>query len=110
MKSAVRFIARQSGWLFLLLVLFALADCAFVCKGLWQGGGLHGYIIQQGAKGGQPRLISVWVAFIQMLACVGLAGVLVIFGRWYGEVPKVAAQNIIKLKRRKPPLSAGRKR
>ena len=109
MKPAVRFIARQSGWLVLLLVLFALMNGAYVCEGLWQGGGLYGYILERSAKGGPPRMVPVWAAFVQMLAGVGLAGVLVIFGRRCGEVPQVAAQGPIKLKRRKPPLSAGRR-
>ena len=110
MKSAARFIARQSGSLVLLLVLFALANGAYVCEGLWQGGGLYGYILERSAKGGPPRMVSVWAAFVQMLACVGLACVLVIFSRRYREVPRVAAQGPIKLKQRKPPLSAGRRR
>ena len=110
MKSAARFIARRAGWLVLLLVLFALANGAYVCEGLWQGGGLHGYILERNAKGGPPHMVSVWAAFVQMLACIGLAGVLTIIIQRYGEVSQVAAQGPIKLKRRKPPLSAGRRR
>ena len=73
MKPAVRLIARQSGWLFLLLVVFAVLNAAYVCEGLWQGSGLHGYIIARGGRGGPPRVVSVWAAFVQMLAGVGLA-------------------------------------
>lgn len=110
MKPATRLIARQSGWLVLLLVLFALANGAYVCEGLWQGGGLYGYILERSAKGGPPRMVSVWAAFVQMLACVGLAGVLVIFGLRYVETPQVTAQGPSRVRRRKPPLSAGRRR
>lgn len=46
MKPTVRFIARQTGWLVLLLVLFALANGAYACEGFWQGSGLHGYSVQ----------------------------------------------------------------
>jgi len=109
MKSAVRFIARQSGWLVLFLVLFALLNGAYVCEGLWQGSGLHGYT-QQRTKHGSAYMISTWTAFVQMLACVGLAGVLVIFCQRFGEAPRIVAPCFSGVKRRKPPLSAGRRR
>ena len=87
MRSAVQFVARQSGWLAFSLVLFALLNAAFVCEGLWQGSGLHGYVIQHGAKGGPPSVISVWAAFVQMLVFIGLAGVLLIVNRRRGSQP-----------------------
>lgn len=109
MKSAVRFIAGQSGWLVLFLVLFALTQGWYVCEGLWQGSGLRGYT-QHRDKSGSAYMVSTWTAFVRMLACAGLAGVLVIFGQRHGEVTRVAAQGFSRMKRRKPPLSAGRKR
>ena len=109
MKSAARFIARRAGWLVLFLILFALTQGWYVCEGLWQGSGLHGYTPHR-ERYGSAYVLSTWRAFVQMLACIGLAGVLTIIIQRYGEVSQVAAQGPIKLKRRKPPLSAGRRR
>ena len=109
MKSATRFIARQSGWLVLFLILFALTQGWYVCEGLWQGSGLHGYTLHR-EKYGSAYVLSTWRAFVQMLACVGLAGVLVVIGLKYAETPQVTAQGPSRVRRRKPPLSAGRRR
>ena len=81
MGSAGRFVVRQSGWLAFSFVLFALLNAVYVCERLWQGGGLHGYIIEGGGKGGPPHVVSVWAAFCQAWALAGLAGVLVVINR-----------------------------
>ena len=89
MRSTVQFVARQSGWLAFSLVLFALLNAAFVCEGLWQGSGLHGYIVGRGGRGGPPHVFSVWAAFVPMLAFTGLASVLLAISRrnarWKGD-------------------------
>lgn len=109
MKPAVRLIARQSGWLVLFLVLFALTQGWYVCEGLWQGSGLRGYT-QHRDKYGSAYLVSTWKAFVQMLACIGLAGVLTIIIQRYGDVSRVTVQGPSRVRRRKLPLSAGRRR
>jgi len=81
MKPAVQFIARQSGWLSPFVFLFALAQGGYVCQGLWQGSGLHGYIIVGGNRFSSPTIISVWSAFIQALAFASLACLLFIANR-----------------------------
>ena len=102
MRSAVRFIVRQSGWLVFFLFLFALANAAYVCEGLGQGVGLYGYVIQHSAKGGPPRIVSVWAAFVQMLVFTGLAGVLLIIC-WFN------ARHGLNPVAEKGPASRGRK-
>ncbi len=81
MQATVQLVTRQSGWL-VFFALFALMNGAYVCEGLWQGGGLHGYVIQHSAKGGPPRVVPVWTAFVQMLVFVGLAGMLLGISLW----------------------------
>ena len=87
MRLAIQFVLRQSGWLAFSLVLFALLNAAFVCEGLWQGSGLHGYIVGRGGRGGPPHVVSVWAAFVQMFAFAGLAGVLLVINRRKGSQP-----------------------
>ena len=74
----MQFMVRQSGWLAFFLVLFAVANAACVCEGLWQGSGLHGYIIERGGRGGPPHVVSVWAGFglgwFRSDACVHRAG------------------------------------
>ena len=94
MRSAVQFVVRQSGWLAFFLLLFALLNAAHVCEGLWQGSGLHGYIVERGGRGGPPHMISVWAAFILMLVFTGLVGVLLAISARHGlkpEAPKYPA-------------------
>ena len=81
MKTVIQFVVRQSGWLAFFLLLFALANAAYVCQGLWQGSGLHGYTIQHRGKSGSAYIVSTWMAFIQMLVITGLAGVLLVINR-----------------------------
>ena len=100
MKPAVQLVARQSGWLVFFLVLFALMNGAYVCEGLWQGSGLHGYVIQHSAKGGPPRVVSVWLAFVQMLVLAGLAGVFACVALWNS-----AGRHGLKPEAEKGPLS-----
>ena len=99
----MQFMVRQSGWLAFFLVLFAVANAACVCEGLWQGSGLHGYIIERGGRGGPPHVVSVWAAFNQMLVFAGLAGVLLVFGRR-------GARHGLKPEAPKCPASKGRKK
>ena len=87
MRPAVQFIIRQSGWLAFSLILFALLNAAYVCEGLWQGAGLHGYIVGRGGRGGPPHMVSVWDAFVQMFAFTGLAGVPLVINRRRGSQP-----------------------
>ena len=63
MRLAIQFVVRQSGWLAFSFVLFALLNAAYVCAGLWQRSGLHGYIIGRGGRGGPPHVVSVWAGF-----------------------------------------------
>jgi len=81
-QATVQLVTRQSGWLVFFFALFALMSGAYVCEGLWQGGGLHGYVIQHSAKGGPPRVVPVWTAFVPMLVFVGLAGMLLGISLW----------------------------
>ena len=76
-QAVVQFLRRQSAWLALSLLLFAVLNGAYVSQGIWQGTGLHGYIIEPGAKGGPPRVVSVWSALIWLLVFLGLA---IVFG------------------------------
>ena len=103
MRLAIQFVVRQSGWLAFSFVLFALLNAAYVCEGLWQGSGLHGYIIERGGRGGPPHVVSVWAAFNQMLVFAGLAGVLLVFGRR-------GARHGLKPEAPKCPASKGRKK
>ena len=81
MRSALQFALRQSGVLAFALFVFALANAVYVCEGLWQGSGLHGYSIQHRGKYGSVYVVSTWTAFVQMLVSIGLAGVLLIINR-----------------------------
>jgi len=78
MRLAIQFVVRQSGWLAFSFVLFALLNAAYVCAGLWQRSGLHGYIIGRGGRGGPPHVVSVWAGFglgwFRSDACVHRAG------------------------------------
>ena len=102
MRSAVRFIVRQSGWLVFFLLLFAMANAVYVCEGLWQGGGLRGYTIQHRGKYGSVYTISTWTAFVQALVFTGLAGVLLIIC-WFN------ARHGLNPVAEKGPASRGRK-
>lgn len=82
MKPATQFVISQSGWLAYLFAVFALANSAYVCEGLWQGVGLYGFVFQPGRGGRQPHFVSVWAAFVQMLVFAGLAGVLFGISLW----------------------------
>lgn len=85
MKPIVQRIARQSGFLAWLLFIFALVCWLEVGKGCWQGSGLHGYIIEPGAKGGSPHIISVWTMFVQALALTGCSGLFACIFWWHRQ-------------------------
>ena len=87
MRSAVRFVVRQSGRLAFFLFLFALMNGVHVCEGLWQGSGLHGYTIQHRGRYGSAYVVSTWAAFIVMLAFMGLTGVMLVVNRRRGARP-----------------------
>ena len=76
MRQVFQFVIRQSGRLAFLFIVFALMNGAYVCQGLWQGVGLHGFVSRPGRVGSQPQLVSVWAAFVQMLAFAPLACVM----------------------------------
>lgn len=82
MTTAIQFMIRQSGWLALLLFLFAVFNGWTVGEGLWQGSSLHGYTIQNSRKG-FPYRVSTWTSFIQMLVSLGLFGLLLGFNTWH---------------------------
>ena len=82
MSAFIRFIIRQSGWLALLLFVFAIGNSWSLGVGLWQGNGLHGFVIEPGAKGGPPRVVSVWASFVQMLVSLGLVVLLLGLNIW----------------------------
>jgi hypothetical protein len=70
MTATVQRVAR---FLALLLLMFALLRGMEVGQGLWQGSGLHGYIIHHG-KANSGITVSVWAAFVQTLALAGVSG------------------------------------
>ena len=82
MRPAVRFVIRQSGRLAYLIGVFALMNGTYVCKGLRQGSGLYGFVFEPSYLGRQPQLVSVWSAFVQMLAFAALACVLLGISLW----------------------------
>ena len=82
MKAAARFITRQSGWPAFLFLLYALLNGCYVCEGLWQGSGLHGYTVQSSTKG-FPHLVSTWASFVQMLVLTGLSAVMLGVNLWH---------------------------
>ena len=104
MRSAIQFVVRQSGWAAFFLLLFALMQGWYVCEGLWQGSGLHGYTIQHRGKYGSGYVVSTWTAFILMLAFMGLAGVLLVINR-----RRRSACHGLKPEAEKSPASRGRK-
>ena len=72
MKAVTPFIARQCTVAAFLCLGFALLQSFRVGEGLWQGSGLHGYIIELGrAHNGQ--VVSVWASFVNMLIALSLA-------------------------------------
>ena len=80
MNSITQFIARQSTIAAFLCLGFALLQGFRVGEGLWQGSGLHGYIIELGrAHNGQ--VVSVWASFVDMLIALGFAAFLKLFAR-----------------------------
>lgn len=83
MNAIFQFIMRQSGWLTFFLLLFAVLNGGYVSEGLWQGSGLHGFTLQPGAKGGPPRVVSTWTAFVEMLLFTGLASLMLGLKAWY---------------------------
>ena len=81
MKPAIQFVIRQSGWLAFLLFLFAVANGVYVCEGLRQGSGLHGYTIQH-RRYDAAYLVSTWAAFVQMLVSAGMAALFSYIALW----------------------------
>ena len=80
MNAILQFIMRQSGIAAFLCSGFALLQGFRVGEGLWQGSGLHGYVIELGrAHNGQ--VVSVWTSFTNMLIALSLAGVFAIVTR-----------------------------
>ena len=80
MKATLQYTMRQSGRLASFCFIWALCMGAEVCQGLWQGGGLHGYVISCCARGGGPRVFAVWTAFIQALTALALACAFFVIG------------------------------
>ena len=80
MKAIVQLVIRQSGclsgFLALSFLLLALMNGGYVCQGLWQGTGLHGYTTQMNNKYGFS-IVLTWDAFVQMFRFISLA---VLFG------------------------------
>jgi hypothetical protein len=72
MKTAAQFISRQCTVIIMLCSGFALLQGFRVGEGLWQGSGLHGYVIELG-KAHNGQVVSVWSSFIYMLIALGLA-------------------------------------
>ncbi len=80
MKAAIQFIIRQSGWLAFYFLVFAVGCGTDVCIGLWQGSGLHGYVIHQG-KTRNGYVVPVWRSFMQavvFLSCAALFGLIAV--------------------------------
>ncbi len=82
MRSAAQFIIRQSRSLAFVLLMFALLRGLEVCQGLWQGSGLHGYVVHYG-KAHSGFTVSVWAAFLQALALAGAAGLFACIASWH---------------------------
>ena len=72
MKAITQFIVRQSGWLTFFFLLFAVLNGVSVLQGLWQGVGLHGYLVQHNKANG-AYVVPVWRSFMQagVFACLG---------------------------------------
>jgi len=72
MNAIFQFVMRQSGYLAFFFLLLAVASGFDVCNGLWDGVGLHGYVIHQG-KTRNGYIVPVWRSFVQMIffACLG---------------------------------------
>ena len=76
MASIVQLVIRVSGFVAFLLLLFAAGNGWYVCEGLWQGSGLHGYTDNMNNKYGF-FIVWTWDAFVRTLVFFGLA---VLFG------------------------------
>ena len=76
MASIVQLVIRVSGFVAFLLLLFAAGNGWYVCEGLWQGSGLHGYTDNMNNKYGF-FIVWTWDAFIRLLVFFGFA---VLFG------------------------------
>jgi hypothetical protein len=72
MQAIIQLVIRMSGFLAFLLLLLAVENGWFVCEGLWQGSGLHGFTDNMNNKYGF-FIVWTWDAFIRMLVFFGLA-------------------------------------
>ena len=91
MQAITHFVTRQSGFLAFLLLLFAVANGWYVCEGLWQGGGLHGYTDNMNNKYGF-FIVWTWDAFMRMLVFFGLAVVFGLIALWRSGMIGLASE------------------